>query len=60
VPDVVTALAGLTEPDQELLRLIAWEGLTRAEAAKVLVLAARRVEGNASPSRMEQLGGLQT
>jgi len=59
-PDVVAALAGLSEPDQELLRLISWERLTHAEAAKVLVLAARRVDGSASPSRMEQLGGLQT
>jgi RNA polymerase sigma factor (sigma-70 family) len=30
------ALASLTEPDQEVLTLIAWHGLTSAEAAKVL------------------------
>lgn len=30
------ALAGLAEPDQEVLTLIAWHGLTSAEAAKVL------------------------
>ena len=34
--DVVAALDRLSESDRELLRLIAWEGLTPAEAAKVL------------------------
>ena len=31
-----TALCTLSEPDRELLLLVAWEGLTSAEAAEVL------------------------
>ena len=34
--DVMAALDRLSEADRELLRLVAWEGLTPAEAAKVL------------------------
>jgi len=34
--DVLAALDRLSEADRELLRLVAWEGLTPAEAAKVL------------------------
>jgi RNA polymerase sigma-70 factor (ECF subfamily) len=36
VTDIRRALATLSEPDQELLRLIGWEELTLAEAAAVL------------------------
>lgn len=35
-PALAHALAGLSEPDQELLRLIAWEELTPREAAAAL------------------------
>lgn len=34
--DLLTALLSLSEKDQEILRLIAWEGLSTAEAAVVL------------------------
>ncbi len=34
--DVMAALVRLSEADRELMRLVAWEGLTPAEAAKVL------------------------
>jgi RNA polymerase sigma-70 factor, ECF subfamily len=34
--DLVRALAGLSETDRELVRLVAWEGLSVAEAADVL------------------------
>ena len=43
VPEVVAAVAGLPERDQELLRLIAWEGLTHAEAALVLGISPNAV-----------------
>lgn len=36
VADVRAAMARLTEPDQEILRLVGWEELTVAEAAEVL------------------------
>jgi RNA polymerase sigma factor (sigma-70 family) len=36
VADVRAALATLSEPDQEILRLVGWEELTVAEAAQVL------------------------
>jgi RNA polymerase sigma-70 factor (ECF subfamily) len=39
---VVAALRGLSERDQELLRLVAWDGLTNAEIAEAL-RAPRRV-----------------
>ncbi|MEV4415367.1 sigma-70 family RNA polymerase sigma factor [Catellatospora sp. NPDC049609] len=34
--DLRAALAGLTEPDQEVLRLVGWEGLSLAELATAL------------------------
>jgi len=34
--EVVEALNRIPEPDRELLRLIAWDGLTPSEAAKIL------------------------
>ncbi len=37
-PEVATALRALSERDRELLLLIAWEGLTHAEAAQALGL----------------------
>ena len=41
-PELNLAFAQLGERDQELLRLIAWEGLTPAEAARVLGWSAVR------------------
>lgn len=43
VPEVVAAVAALPERDQELLRLIAWEGLTHAEVALVLGISPNAV-----------------
>jgi len=37
--DVVSALGSLRERDQELLLLVAWEGLSREQVAAVLGLA---------------------
>jgi RNA polymerase sigma-70 factor (ECF subfamily) len=34
--EVLTAFAALREPDREVLRLVAWDGLSAAEAADVL------------------------
>ena len=42
-PDVVAAIATLPERDQEILRLIAWESLTYAEAGAVLGISANAV-----------------
>jgi RNA polymerase sigma-70 factor (ECF subfamily) len=41
-PELVLAFSQLGERDQELLRLIAWEGMTPAEAARVLGWSAVR------------------
>jgi RNA polymerase sigma-70 factor (ECF subfamily) len=43
VSDVLVAVAALPERDQELLRLIAWEGLNHAEAGLVLGISANAV-----------------
>ena len=43
VPEVVAAVSALPERDQELLRLIAWEGLAHAEAALVLGISPNAV-----------------
>jgi RNA polymerase sigma-70 factor (ECF subfamily) len=42
-PGIIATLAALPERDQELLRLIAWEGLTHAEAALVLGISPNAV-----------------
>jgi RNA polymerase sigma-70 factor, ECF subfamily len=41
--DVLAALAQLSTADQELLRLVAWEGLTHAEVALVLGITTNAV-----------------
>ena len=43
VPEVVAAFGALPERDQELLRLIAWEGLSHAEAGSVLGISPNAV-----------------
>jgi RNA polymerase sigma-70 factor, ECF subfamily len=67
--DLVRALASLSERDQEVLRLVAWDGLDRARAAEVLGIstglfavrlhrARRRLErALATQHRTEQLTG---
>lgn len=42
-PDIVAAVVALPERDQEILRLIAWESLTYAEAGAVLGISANAV-----------------
>jgi RNA polymerase sigma factor (sigma-70 family) len=41
--DVAEALATLSQADQEILRLVAWEGLTYDEVAKTLAISANAV-----------------
>jgi RNA polymerase sigma factor (sigma-70 family) len=43
IADVAAALAALSERDQELLRLIAWEGLNHREVAMVLSISTNAV-----------------
>ena len=60
VGDVVAALERLSETDQELIKLIAWEGLEAHEAATVLGIsaAACRVRLHRARRRLAQeLGG---
>jgi RNA polymerase sigma-70 factor, ECF subfamily len=52
--DVMAALDRLSESDQELLRLIAWEELTPAEAAKVLGQSAATCRVRLHVGRQEQ------
>ncbi len=49
--DLRSALAGLSFDDQELLRLIAWEGLTHAEVGQVLGCTANAVAIRAHRAR---------
>ena len=42
-PDMTPAMAALPERDQEILRLVAWESLTYAEAGVVLGISANAV-----------------
>ncbi len=49
--DLRAALAGLSFDDQELLRLIAWEGLTHAEVGQVLGCSANAVAIRAHRAR---------
>jgi RNA polymerase sigma-70 factor (ECF subfamily) len=55
-----TALCSLSEPDRELLLLVAWEGLTSAEAASALGIssvAARSRLHRARHRALEALNG---
>jgi RNA polymerase sigma-70 factor, ECF subfamily len=56
-PELELALSQLGERDQELLRLIAWEGLTPAEAARVLGWSAvgTRVRLHRARGRLQSL-----
>jgi RNA polymerase sigma-70 factor (ECF subfamily) len=56
-PELTLAFSQLGERDQELLRLIAWEGLTPAEAARVLGWSAvgTRVRLHRARGRLQSL-----
>lgn len=56
-PDLIRALAQLTERDWELLRLVAWDGLKPGEAARVLGCSAvvARVRLHRARARLEGL-----
>lgn len=43
LPDILTALQRLTNDDQEILRLVAWEGLSHAEVGVALGISANAV-----------------
>ena len=55
-PALLAALARLSEPDRELLLLIAWDGLSPAEAATVLAVkpATARVRLSRARRRLTQ------
>jgi RNA polymerase sigma factor (sigma-70 family) len=53
------ALAGLSESDRELLLLVAWEGLTHAEAAAALGISPVAARSRLHRARMRALKALQ-
>jgi RNA polymerase sigma factor (sigma-70 family) len=53
------ALDGLSESDRELLLLVAWEGLTHAEAAEVLGISQVAARSRLHRARMRALKALQ-
>jgi len=55
-PEVLRALASLSERDREILLLVAWEGLSRVEGARVLGIPASRfaVRLHRARRRLEQ------
>lgn len=59
-PDITAALAELPERDQEILRLVAWESLTYAEAGMVLGISANAVaiRVHRARERLRKLKGL--
>jgi RNA polymerase sigma-70 factor (ECF subfamily) len=60
--ELISALGQLSPSDQELLRLSAWDGLTREEIARVLGIKANAVDQrihrarNRLKSRLDRLG----
>jgi RNA polymerase sigma-70 factor (ECF subfamily) len=65
-PAVARALAALDDQDRELLRLLAWEGLTQTEVASVMEISVEAARSRIRRARarfadlLEQMGAERT